>query len=275
MKKNKIKLIILAILGLGFLYFNVVYINPNILTVRQETLKTAKMPANKNLTLVYFSDIQYDKDKQNAAFNDLAETINAFDADVVIFGGDLFDFDADNGIDNISQETIIQELSAIECSLGKYAVLGDQDHINQETIKNILTTSKFEVLSNTATTIYDGPTPLINIVAIEPQNYMTMDVNELFNNLDENIFTLDICHTPDTFGEVNRGDYMLSGHTLNGQLYIPFFSQFFDLEGGNEYYRHKYHKENLTLDITSGIGTKNQNIRFLADPEIVVYQIHQ
>ena len=275
MKKNKIKLIILAILGLGFLYFNVVYINPNVLTIRQETLVTSKMPDNKNLTLVYFSDIQYDKDKPNTAFNDLAETVNAFDADVVIFGGDLFDFDHDNGIDYASQDKIISELSAIECSLGKYAVLGDQDHTNQETIKNILTASKFEVLTNHVTTIYDGPKALINLVALEPQMYQTMDVNELYSGLNEDIYTISVCHTPDTFSEVEHGDYMLSGHTMNGQLYIPFFSQFFDLPGGNEYYRHKYQKDNLTLDITSGIGTKNQNIRFLADPEIVVYQIHQ
>ena len=274
MKINKIKYFIITLLAIIALYVNVFYINPNILKVRQEIITTPKMAENNELTLVFFSDIKYSKFHNNECFKDLAKTINEFDPDIVIFGGDIFDFSKDNGIDIESQNFIIQELTAIESELGKYAILGDEDHANRETVHNILTSANFEVLSNTSTTIFNGQQPLINLVAIEPIMYNDLDPNTLFDGLNQSLYTIDICHTPDSFDQINQGDLMLAGHTLNMQLYIPLISKMFKIDGGIQYNRHQYCKYQIKLDITSGLGCQGENVRLFADPEIVVYQIY-
>lgn len=274
MKIKRIKYYVIVVLAIIGLYTNVFYINPNILKVRQEVVKTSKMAENSSLTVVFFSDIKYSKSHSNDCFKDLAKTVNEFDPDIVIFGGDIFDFSEDNGIDIESQNLIIKELMNIEGELGKYAILGDEDHTNQETIRNMLTSANFEVLSNSSTTIFNGQQPLINLVAIEPTMYNNLDSNTLFDSLDKNLYTISICHTPDAFDQINQGDLMLSGHTLNMQLYIPLISQMFKIDGGIKYNRHQYHKDQIKLDITSGIGCKGENVRLFADPEIVVYQIY-
>ena len=264
-----ILVIILAVLG----YLNMTVINPKTLTVREETISTDKMADGKELIIAYFSDIQYAENHSNRALKSLADTINQFDPDIVIFGGDVFDYDEDNGISNSTQETVSNEFKNIHARLGKYAVLGDQDYTNQDNLRNLLTNAEFEILTNQSLTVYKDRKPLINLVGLEPVTHNALDVNELYQSLNQDIYTVSVCHTPDIFDTLNSGDLLLAGHTLNGQVYLPFISGLLMPEGGRNHYRGQTVKNNLTLDITSGVGTKNKDIRLFADAEIVVYKI--
>ena len=100
-----------------------------------------------------------------------------------------------------------------------------------------------------------------------------LNVSDAFVDV-SNGYTIVVSHEPDTYDYINYNfDYLLAGHSLGGETYIPLINVFYRPFGANNYYHGKYYKEDNTIDVTNGLGLKEKTARFLADSEIVFYKL--
>ena len=274
------KKIILALLTLsifiGISYYNATVINTKQISTKQETLKSNKIDEDiDGLLIAYFSDLYYGSFIDKEYIDNLINTINKYQPDVFIFGGDLID---SSYAQNITQEDIdylTNCFKSIKASKGKYAVLGEQDIQTFNIVETIYSNSNIQVMRNSNNTISKDKNSFINIVGIDPLISGNPDYASSFLGVDNNYYTIVISHCPDTFDEIlnHDFDYMLSGHSLGGQIYLPIISLFTRNEGCKKYYTGKITKNGKTLDITNGVGHIHNNARFLADSEIVLYRL--
>ena len=90
-----------------------------------------------------------------------------------------------------------------------------------------------------------------------------------------------LCHRPDSFvfGEAARTwdvDLVISGHLHGGQVVLPLVGGVFGGDQGwfPRYVHGVYEKENVTLAVTSGLGTQPERVpRFQNPPEVMVLDL--
>ena len=125
--KKLILAIICTILCTALCIYNAYYINPKQLKVRTETIISSKInPSLDGTLIVYFSDLYYEDENRLKLLSDL---INNADPDVVVFGGDL--------LKQNDSDTVIKYLKSINSHYGKYAVYGENDYKNLDTVNRI------------------------------------------------------------------------------------------------------------------------------------------
>ena len=97
------------------------FLAPKRLNVRQETIRNEKIPESlDNMRICYFTDLDYGLFVDEERLSEIVETINEVGADVVIFGGDLYE---DTVLpDEAGNTALIHALSSIEAPYGKFAV---------------------------------------------------------------------------------------------------------------------------------------------------------
>ena len=194
------------------------------------------------ITIAYFSDLNLTDDASIEHFSEIVDEINEHPFDLIIFGGDLFD-------DTVFKAAEVASLlKNIECSYGKFALLGDKDQTSTTEVTQILNDGGFEVLKNEKRTIYYN-NATFTLIADDEQ----FDITELELNQDE--FTLCIAHTPDTFIQ-NKGKVTLqiSGHSYGGSIYIPYLGALIKEEGAKTYNHGTYSEEGSTLVVSNGVS---------------------
>ncbi len=268
-KKTKRILISLIsiIIFIALSFYNIKYINPYDFVVREESIKSSKIDDNSNnLIVAYFSDIHYGSYINEEHLEILKTKLNKFKPDIIIFGGDLFD----EAISGGQQSTLSEFLRSLDAKYGKYAVLGDKDEEYIEQVKSILNDTDFRLLDNSNEKIYVKGS-YINLVGLS----INYDISNAFEGVNPNNFTICVSHYPDiaALADTSKTDYILAGHSLNGQVYIPLINLFYRPNGAIDYYHGKYKIDNITLDITGGIGTIKNDIRMFADAEVVIYKL--
>ena len=268
-KKGLVTGIISAVLLIALLLYNGFNVNPHDLKVREETIVSSKIDDGLDGTLIaYFCDLHYGHNIKEEDLDKLVEKINAFDPDIIIFGGDLLSNDED-----IDTGYLLNKLKELDARYGKYTVLGDEDHLNGMS-ESILKEANFTMLTNTNGKIYiDGS--FINLLGVDSLINGDPDIESAYEGVNPSYYTFVISHCPD-FAEqlhADKSDYILSGHSLGGPVYIPVINYFYRPEGADEYYRGKHYLSGTVLDISNGVGTINKDIRMFADAEIVLYKL--
>ena len=125
-------LLVLALIFMGSMYY-ALFVAVNHTEVRYETLRSDKIPESMNdIQILFFTDVEYGAFMNENKLQDVIDTINDAQADVVIFGGDLFDHPEKNGIDEETASSLTEMLKQIDAPLGKYAVLGERDQVSEE-----------------------------------------------------------------------------------------------------------------------------------------------
>lgn len=249
---------------IGLCICNAFIINPKQIKVREEILSSTKIDEDLNGTLmVYFSDLYYGKFIDDDYLNKLVNNINTFNPDIVIYGGDLLESD------EVETSSLSQALKDIKASNGKYFILGDND---SSKAKELLSSADYKLIDNTSKAInvdYNSYINLINVNSIDP------NIDEAFKDINENTYNILITHYPDTFSKLidQCFDYCLAGHSLGGQVNFPIINLFDRPHGASEYLSGAHITKGKTIDITNGVGRKTNNVRFLADNEIVVYRL--
>lgn len=274
MMKKTWKIIIRVLLCIIFILlcaYNITYINTTDIRLREETIKSSKVDANiDGLTIIYFSDLHYDTYTNSVDLSLIKEKIDNVNPDIIIFGGDLID----KAINGNTQSELTNFLRDLNGKYGKYAVLGDKDHELLEQTTSILNEGDFRILTNTNQRIYINGS-FIELVGIDSYIKGSPDVTSAYEGTNATYYTFAISHCPDIFDslDLSKTDYVLSGHSLGGQVYIPLINLFYRPSGAMNYYHGKYKTNGVTLDISNGIGTIENDIRMLADAEIVVYKL--
>ena len=278
-KKNKslikfiIKSTIFIILFFTLFYSYTTYISTLKINVREYRITNKKIPNSlSGLKVIHISDLHYGSTMFNENVKEIKKMINKRKPDIVVFTGDLIN--KDYKLNSKEQEELITYLKNIDASLGKYAILGDQDNEKAITIFN---QSNFIVLRNEYELIYKNNNDAILLIGLTTKN---QDIEKAYSyfkeeNHNSDIYTITLTHKPDTADKIinQPTDLILAGHSHNGNIRIPFINYpLYKYDGAKKYNQEYYKINNTKLYISSGLGTTN-GFRLFCRPSINFYRI--
>lgn len=259
----KIIVFLFLIFFLFFLYAR--YINTHGFYVKEMSVIDEELnEAYNGLKIVQFSDIHYGRTTLEEDLSEIIEEINYLKPDIIVFTGDLFDRE------NISDEDIdlmSQYFSKLEARLFKFAVIGDYDQKYLDVYQLIMENSNFVLLDNSSQLVYDNSSVPLNIVGLTN----TDDINKLY---DTNYFTVTLVHEPDMILDIHNSNLVLAGHSMGGQIKIPFMGGIIKKDGASEYINDYYEVNSQKLYISNGIGTENFSFRLFNKPSISLYRLY-
>mgnify|MGYP004701338667 FL=1 len=276
---KKITKVLLIILILGTIFFSyTTYISSVKIKVREYRITNKKIPEPFNGTkIIQISDLHYGTTMFESNLKDIVKKVNERKPDIIVFTGDLID--KDYKLSSKEQEKVIKELQKLNASLGKYAILGDEDN---EQFKIILNQCNFNILKNSYDLIYQNDNnPILLIGLSSDKKKQNIDKayayfkQEVYNS---NIYTIALLHEPDTVDDIverYNTDLFLAGHSNNGNIRIPFINySLFKVDGAKKYDQDYYKVKDSKLFISSGLGTTNQsNIRLFCRPSINFFRL--
>ena len=254
MKKLIKGFVIFVLLLIGIIFLG--YYQSKSLMVKEYNIVDKNLPSSFNgFKVIHFGDILFGSSVDTKYLNNVVKEINKYKPDIVIFTGDLFT--KENNLTKKNKEDIIKALSNIKPSLYKYAIYGDNDKKEYEDIMNdsgfILLKDNYEEL------YYNGTSPII------------------ISNTDVDVeaFSIRLVHKPDDIDKINKDNInvILSGHSLNGQIRVPFYGALMRRSGAKKYIDNYYSYDNYKIYITNGLGTYSPNIRLLNTPSINLYRL--
>ena len=248
------------------------YVSTYGLTIREYSNSYENLPKDYHgLKIIHISDIHYGSTTLKKQLNNMKNNINKLKPDIVIFSGDLIDKNYQYKEQDIN--TIIEILSKIDCTIGKYATEGNQD---KEDFENIMQKSGFFILFYTSDLIYKNSTTPIYINGIGSSIKSNNDITKAFEKNNKGIFTITIMHEPDNIDEILESynvDIALAGHSHNGQVRLPFIGAIVKNQGAKKYYNEYYKIKNTDLYISGGIGTSTLPFRLFNRPNINFYRL--
>ena len=268
--------IIIILLSITF-YLYTTYISSKIIDVKEERIINEKLPTNFNgLKIIQISDIHYGSTIFIKDIKKLVKLVNERTPDLVVFTGDLIN--KDYKLNSKEQEKLITELKKIKTTIGKYAIMGEEDSSEFNTIMN---QSNFTILNNSYDLIYkDNNIPILLIGLNNSKKNEDIDsAYEYFNQPthNSNIYTITLLHKPDTVDEILEKypttDLFLAGHSHNGQINIPYIGGLIKKEGSQQYINEFYQINESKLYISSGIGTNGNGFRLFCRPSINFFRL--
>lgn len=275
---TKILIVIALILGLcSYLVVDVYKFAPKRYSTRTVELSSTDIPdALNGMNILFFSDLDYGTFMNEDRLNSLVSKINDLAPDVIIFGGDLYDTDAQASDD--ANTILTNAFTSLKATYGKYAVYGDSDDRSTDMINTVNTIYKaadVEVLNNKSVSLHKQTSGSITLAGIDNSVNGKPDIDTVYSTVSRDSYVMTVCHTPDTALSVPADitNYFLAGHSHGGQVYY-FFGALYQPDGAKEYLRGTHTiNDTFTLDITNGVGTTKKDVRFLADAEVVMYQL--
>ena len=271
--------ILLIILVIGTIFFSyTTYVSSVKIKVREYRITEKKIPASFNgLKIIQLTDLHYGTTMFNENIKDIVKMTNDRNPDLIVFTGDLID--KNYKLTNKEQEEIIKELKKLSASLGKYAIIGDEDN---EKTNNILNQANFTILKNESELIYQKNNEPILLVGLS-SNSKNQNIEKAYsyfkqNVFNSNIYTITLLHEPDTVDDIigsYNSDLFLAGHSNNGNIRLPFVKySLFKVDGAKKYDQDYYNLGNSKLYISSGLGTTNKsNIRLFCRPSINFFRL--
>lgn len=273
-KKILIILLTLTILILSLVYDSL-YVAPSRFKVRYETLTSPKIPNQlQDINILYFSDLHYGSLLDNNDLIKLTDLINNCSPDIILFGGDLL---ANENYSQEQVESLTSLLASLEAPLGKFAVLGEYDHMQYDLATSILYNSNFEVLINKAIKLRNTGSQAINLIGIDCTIDDHDDVSLAYNEVGVNSFNITFAHTPDTCEKLptDKTDYFISGHTHGGQANLLVKTTYEITESSYSISGKSEVNDSYIMDISTGVGNIGTKIRFLSYPEVVMYRLNK
>lgn len=258
----KTLLIVIIILSLGFGYYHSRYIAPINYQTKKYTITHTSIPESfTGFKIGYISDLHIKSSEDIQRLQDIVNTLNKKECDMVIFGGDLYNselFDIDK---------VVAILKGITSTSGKFAVLGEKDLATVNETSSILMESGFEILHNEYRKIYFKDS-YISFFGLEANG----DISSLINDENRDTYKLVSVHQPDYFDQTKEFSHLqLSGHSLGGYINIPFIGGILKKDNASKYINGKYTAGVSTLLISNGLGNESSfEYRFNCPNQIVV-----
>ena len=275
MKKVVLVLIILLILFIGtFLYAR--FIGTKGLKVKEYKIVNSKITNDYyGLKIVHLSDIHFGT-INTKELEKIVEKVNYIEPDIIVLTGDLL------SEKTYSKEELINTLSKLESKLGKFAISGNHDII--EEYEDIIDKIGFTNLNNSYELIYQSKEPII--ISGMSSNLIDSNINskvekfnDYMNSLTEDdvkpIYSILLIHEPDYIDKIDLTNYdlVLGGHSHAGQVRFPLIGKIITPNGSKKYYNEYYKVDNKDFYISSGIGTSVMKVRLFNKPSFNFYRI--
>ena len=277
---KKIIMLFLLLIGISILIlFYSRYIGTTGLNIKEYKINYNELKDDfYGLKIAHISDIHYGRTINKKELEHLVEKINLTKPDIVVLTGDLFTTGIDLNDNDIKD--IIDSLSKINSNIEKYAIKGDNDLKYWD---NVINNSGFKNLNNTFDLIYTKNSDYILIAGIS-SNISEKDsideklksTNEFLNNIElKPNYSILLMHEPDFVDSIDYSKFnlILAGHSLNGQIRIPYLGSLLKPAYSNKYYDEFYQLNNSKMYISSGIGTYKYSFRLFNRPSFNLYRL--
>lgn len=260
---KRIIYIILLIIILTLLYG--VYFDTKGINVNEYSIESKNIPKSFNeLKFVMISDILYKSSYDLEDIEDMVKEVNSLKPDIVFFNGDLLYKEYKTSKEE--NEELTKLFNKIDAKMYKYAIIGDNDKKYLDTYKQILNDSNFILLDDENKLLfYKDISPILIVGNNDPSK-----IDDLLNSEVEYSYSIVLTHKPDNFNiyKTKNIDLVLAGHSLNGQVRIPFYGGLIKRSGSKEYIDSYYDLNNTLMIVSNGMGTIKYNIRLFNRPSI-------
>ncbi|MGC9044236.1 MAG: metallophosphoesterase [Myxococcota bacterium] len=220
------------------------------------------------LKIVQISDVHISQTLGGNFIADIVARVKKLNPDIVVITGDITD------IDPRKNKKIINELSALNPPLGKYAITGNHEfYAGIDMATEFYKICGFRLLRGEYIKITDG----IVIMGVDDENgkrfdnYSNVTEERLIEQIPSDSFLILLKHQPSVLEQLKgRIDLQLSGHTHGGQIF-PFS---LIVKTVYKYFSGLYRiSDRMSLYVSRGTGYWGPPIRFLAPPEITLFEI--
>lgn len=249
-------------------------IAPYFIDVKEYKIESELLENSYNgLKIVQFSDIHYGHSINKKQLDKIVKKINELKPDIIFFTGDLISKDIEINDTIISE--IKDSLSKLECTLYKYAIYGDEDN---DTYKDIMENTNFFLLNNESKLLYYKNINPIVISGLSPLNKQDPSIlNTAVDGTDViPYFQIVLVHEPDSIDNLltYAPEVIMSGHTLGGEIKLPYLKPLFLPINGQIYYEDTYNINSTQIFVSNGLGTSGLNARFNNHPSINLYRLY-
>ena len=272
-KENKTHIFIYILLIIGLIIIYSRYIATTGIQIKEYSVINNKIPESfKGFKVVHFSDLKYGSTTDQKSLKKLVNKINELNPDIIIFTGDLVS--SNYKLTDNDKKSIIENLNKLDPKIDIYSIRGDND-IN-ETYNSIITQTKIIEINNLNKLIYyKGDTPIM-LIGLDDSINGNQSLDMAFNYEENNYYKILITHEPDTYEKIKDKniDLFLAGHSLNGQVRLPFIGSIYTPTGAKKYYDSKYKIDNTEIYISNGLGTSKIPYRLNNRPSINLYRFY-
>lgn len=261
----------ISIFALATITLFIGYVNAKNPRVQTLDIALQKPLAVPSLKIVFVSDVHLGNIIGNGELTKLVETINGFNPDLVIFGGDLVDED----IKPVIGRKMGDVLLTLRARYGVFAITGNHEYIGgAEPAVRWMREHGITVLRDSSATI-DGMLQLVGRDDRSRKFFAAQDrkkIDELLAGVDRALPTIVLDHDPTELESncVEGVDLVMSGHTHHGQLFPLNFitNRIYLVSWGSRLVgsTHAY--------VSCGFGTWGPPTRLGNRPEIVVVNLH-
>ena len=217
------------------------YIGTSGLITNEIVINDENIPTSYDgLKIVHFSDLHYTRIITNERVNEIVNEINLINPDIVVFTGDLVD--TDKVLTEDDKNFLIESLSNINSTYGKYAIFGNHDIANNNGyIMSIYSQSGFNLLENEYDVIYSKNNDKIFIGGLSSVSHGLEDIDKVMSYYDtndsSNTYNIILLHEPDYADNIINSydniDLILAGHSHGGQIRLPIIGPLYTTKNGH------------------------------------------
>ncbi len=265
---------IVIIITMIFLYAK--YIGIKGIEIKSYKVESNILSENfSGVKIVHFSDLLYKSTINDEDVLELVDKINLLKPDIVVFTGDLVNKNIK--LNEKEREFLINSLSNINVTIGKYAIYGDYDF--EYEYDDIMSKSDFIILDNEYEEIFYKTNESIYLVGLPSSIKENIYMNDAFKFYDENNrkYVIVLIHDGNTIKYIDESNYevdlILGGHSLNGSIVLPFYGGLFKDKYSYKYVDNYYSKGITNIYISSGLGTNDYKYRFNNKPSFNLYRL--
>lgn len=268
---RKVYLVLIGIVILVVAIFGYIrFVEPNKLVVK----KYQVADKTKFSKIVFFSDTHFGKLYNQKNIERIVDIINQQNSDIVIFGGDFFDYYLKDQ-DILDLSYLSNELAKIEAKY-KIAIYGNHDYGAKayHHYRKLMEESGFTILCQ-STMVIDELN--LQLIGIDDMQLGISEVSDevLKNKIKSGYYNVAVGHEPDLIDNFDdiKIDMMLAGHSHGGQLALPYFGALISNVGSQKYNKGMYNEGDRKVIVSTGVGVTKLPVRLCNVPEIVVIEM--
>ena len=216
--------------------------------------------------IAFISDLHYPSLFTPRRLGKLVRRLQKESPELLLLGGDYV-------TDNDSIDALFRSLSAVEPSLGIYAVLGNHERRNEQHIRQAMDRFGVVLLDGKAFYPHSPDAGTLAVAGVYDSFANDTLFAQYVERLDDSGFVVLLTHSPD-FVERHSvtADLAFAGHTHGGQVsLLGLYTPVKNTRYGRRFLRGMNRTTNgTTIITTNGVGTSRRKVRLCVPSEIVV-----